>query len=64
MPRPVWFALKSFLLAALVTALSRFVPRLRHDQMLSLCWKVLVPASLLNIGLVGVLTLLIYGGGA
>lgn len=63
LPGPLWFALKTFLLSALVLALSRFAPRLRHDQMLAFCWKVLVPASLLNIALVGVLTLIIYGVG-
>ncbi|MBF6591585.1 MAG: NADH-quinone oxidoreductase subunit H [Ktedonobacterales bacterium] len=61
LPGPVWFALKTFLLAMVVIALSRFVPRLRSDQMLTLSWKALVPASLLNIVVVGVLTILIYG---
>ena len=62
LPGPVWFTLKTLGLTALVTALSRFVPRLRHDQMLTLCWKVLVPASLVNIGIVGVLALFVFGG--
>lgn len=61
LPGPVWLVGKTLLLAALLTALSRFVPRLRHDQMLTLCWKALVPASLVNILLVGVLIELLYG---
>lgn len=64
LPGPVWFALKTYALSAGVIALSRFAPRLRHDQMLSLCWKALVPASLINIGLVGVLALFVFTGGA
>ncbi len=64
LPGPIWFALKTYALAAIVIALSRFAPRLRHDQMLGLCWKVLVPAVLVNIALVGVLVLFVFTGGA
>ena len=63
LPAPVWFVLKTFLLAAIVLWAARFLPRLRHDQILSLAWKILLPASLLNITLVGILTLFIAGGG-
>lgn len=62
LPAPLWFVLKTFLLAALVLWGTRFIPRLRHDQILTLSWKVLLPASLVNIMLVGILTLLIPGG--
>lgn len=63
LPAPLWMVLKTFVLAALVLWAGRFLPRLRHDQILSLSWKILLPASLLNITLVGILTLLIPGGG-
>src|SRR6266700_6342766 len=63
LPGPVWFVLKTFLLAGIVLWAARFLPRLRHDQILSLSWKILLPASLLNITLVGILTLFISGGG-
>jgi NADH-quinone oxidoreductase subunit H len=63
LPGPVWFVLKTAVLAALVLWASRFVPRLRHDQMLSLAWKILLPASLVNIVLVGILALVLPGGG-
>ena len=63
LPAPIWFMLKTFLLAASVLWIGRFLPRLRNDQMLTLCWKILLPASLVNITLVGILTLLIPGGG-
>lgn len=60
---PFWFLLKTFALAALVLWMGRFLPRVRHDQMLSLSWKILLPASLVNIMIVGILTLVIPGGG-
>jgi NADH-quinone oxidoreductase subunit H len=62
LPPPLWFVLKTFALATLVLWIGRFLPKLRHDQMLTLCWKILLPASLLNITLVGILTLIIPGG--
>lgn len=62
LPGPLWFLLKTLLLAALVLWLARFLPRLRTDQMLTLSWKILLPASLVNITIVGILTLLIPGG--
>jgi NADH-quinone oxidoreductase subunit H len=65
LPGPVWFAVKTLALSALVLELGRFVPIVRHDQILGLCWKILIPASLVNIMLVGILTLVIPvpGGG-
>jgi NADH-quinone oxidoreductase subunit H len=56
---PVWFVLKTAALAAFTLWLSRRAPRLRHDQMLALSWKILLPAALINIALVGVLALLL-----
>ena len=61
LPGPIWLVSKTLLLAAVVMGLSRFAPRLRHDQILTLCWKALVPAVLFNIVLVSVLIELIYG---
>lgn len=63
LPGPLWFALKTFLLAGIVIWASQYVPRLRTDQLLSFSWKVLLPAVLVNIAIVGVLTLALYGGG-
>ncbi|MHB1416074.1 MAG: complex I subunit 1/NuoH family protein [Chloroflexota bacterium] len=63
LPGPLWFAIKTFLLAYAVLWLSRFAPRLRHDQMLSFSWKVLIPAALLNVLVVGVPALFLFGGG-
>ncbi len=63
LPGPVWLVLKTFALAAAVLWTSRFAPRLRHDQMLALAWKILLPASLVNITMVGILALIVPGGG-
>lgn len=62
LPAPVWFVLKTFVLAALVLWGTSFLPRLRIDQILLFSWKVLLPASLFNITLVGILALIIPGG--
>ena len=64
LPPPVWFTLKTVALTAVTLWGVRFAPRLRHDQMLSLAWKILLPASLINIVLVGILALVVPGGGA
>ena len=64
LPAPLWFVLKTFALSALVLWAARFLPTLRHDQMLSLSWKILLPASLVNITLVGILTLIVPRGSA
>jgi NADH-quinone oxidoreductase subunit H len=57
LPPPLWFALKTLALIALFAAAPLLLPRLRLDQMLALAWKVLLPVSLVNIILVGVVTL-------
>ncbi len=62
LPAPLWFLLKTAGLSAAVLIATRYCPRLRQDQMLTLAWKVLLPASLLNVALVGILTLILIGG--
>jgi NADH-quinone oxidoreductase subunit H len=64
LPGPVWFLIKTFVLAALLLWIGRFMPRLRHDQMLAMAWKVLLPASLVNVALVGIIILIIAEGGS
>lgn len=46
LPAPIWFTLKTLLLITLMMWIRWTVPRLRIDQMMGFCWKVLVPLSL------------------
>ncbi len=62
LPAPLWLILKTLALTILVLWGGRFIPRLRYDQMLTLSWKILLPASLVNITLVGILALIVPGG--
>ena len=62
LPGPIWFLLKTALLASLMLWVTRYVPRLRQDQMLGLAWKVLLPATFVNLIWVGVISLLFAGG--
>jgi len=57
LPAPVWFLIKTLALAALLLWAGHRMPRLRHDQTLALAWKILLPASLVNVALVGIIVL-------
>lgn len=57
LPEPVWYLIKTVLvIGALVTA-GRRIPVLRADRFVEVAWMVLVPATLLQALLVGVLVL-------
>lgn len=58
LPGPVWMLLKTFALMALMLWLGRRVRPLSTAQMLSLSWRILIPAGLLNVLIVGGLILL------
>jgi NADH-quinone oxidoreductase subunit H len=49
LPPVVWFLLKLFLFLFFYVWLRATFPRLRYDQLMALGWKVLLPASLLNL---------------
>lgn len=51
LPGPIWFLLKAYAIIFVVMWLRWTLPRFRMDQMMNLCWKVLLPLSLLNLGL-------------
>ncbi|CAM4217126.1 complex I subunit 1 family protein [Kibdelosporangium persicum] len=51
---PVWFLIKLFVLAFVVIWLRVSNPRLRADQLQKLAWQVLVPLSLAQLALTGV----------
>jgi NADH-quinone oxidoreductase subunit H len=54
---PVWFMGKVALLLFLFIWIRGTLPRLRYDQLMQLGWKILLPLSLLNVALTGVLVL-------
>ncbi len=61
LPAPLWMLLKTFALMALMLWLGKLVKPLSTAQMLKLAWRVLIPAGLLNVLLVGALILLGVG---
>lgn len=61
LPPPVWMLLKTFALMGLMLWLGRRFRPLSTAQMLALAWRVLIPAGLLNVLLVGGLILLGVG---
>jgi NADH-quinone oxidoreductase subunit H len=53
-PGPVWFLIKLFFFLFFYIWLRATFPRLRYDQLMSFGWKVLLPASLLNMAVTAV----------
>jgi NADH-quinone oxidoreductase subunit H len=54
LPPVVWLMFKIFIVAVIMIWIRGTLPRLRYDQLMALGWKVLIPASLINIVLTGV----------
>jgi len=54
LPPVLWLMLKIFIVAVIMIWIRGTLPRLRYDQLMALGWKVLIPASLINIVLTGV----------
>jgi NADH-quinone oxidoreductase subunit H len=46
LPAPVWFTIKTVIIITLMMWIRWTLPRLRMDQMMGFCWKLLVPLSL------------------
>lgn len=61
LPAPLWMAIKTLGLMTLMIWLGRCVRLLTTAEMLALAWKILIPAGLLNVLIVGVLILLGVG---
>lgn len=61
LPGPMWMALKTYALMALMIVLGRKVKPLSVAAMLALSWKVLIPLGLINVLVVGILILLKIG---
>lgn len=55
------FVVKALVVAFLTSWVGRRLPRSRVDQLLGLSWKILLPASLLNVAIVGILILALPG---
>ncbi|HUG56185.1 MAG TPA: NADH-quinone oxidoreductase subunit NuoH [Candidatus Limnocylindrales bacterium] len=53
----LWFTLKTYAFVLVFMWIRATLPRLRIDQLMSFCWKLLVPLTLLNI--VGTATLIL-----
>jgi NADH-quinone oxidoreductase subunit H len=53
----LWFTLKVYAFILLMMWIRATLPRLRIDQLMSFCWKGLIPMALLNILVVAVLAL-------
>jgi NADH-quinone oxidoreductase subunit H len=56
---PVWMLAKVFLLAFVVIWLRVSNPRLRADQLQRLAWQVLVPVTLAQLALTGVVRVVV-----
>jgi NADH-quinone oxidoreductase subunit H len=57
LPPLVWFIIKVLAMVFVMIWIRGTLPRLRYDQLMSLGWKVLIPAALLNIVITGGLVL-------
>lgn len=58
LPGVHWFILKTFGLIFILFWTRATFPRVRQDQLMSLGWKILIPASLINIVITGILIML------
>jgi len=57
LPAIFWFALKSFVFIAFFILLRAAIPRPRYDQLMTYGWLFLLPVSLLNLLITGVIIL-------
>jgi NADH-quinone oxidoreductase subunit H len=49
LPGPLWFLIKIYALIAVLMWFRWTFPRVRFDQLLNVCWKWLIPLSLINL---------------
>jgi NADH-quinone oxidoreductase subunit H len=53
-----WFLFKSWIFILIQMWLRWTLPRLRVDQLMSLCWKYLIPYAFVNLIIIGIISLL------
>src|SRR5687767_15443320 len=53
----LWFTLKTYFFVLIFMWIRATLPRLRIDQLMSLCWKVLIPLTLANLMITAILLL-------
>lgn len=58
LPAPVWLLIKIIAIALVMIWIRGTLPRLRYDQLMAIGWKVLIPASLINIVITGAVLLM------
>ncbi len=56
------FMIKVVAMIWLQMALRWTLPRFRYDQVMDLCWKIILPLSIANIFVTGLVILLVQGG--
>lgn len=49
LPGPLWFFLKTYSLIFVMMWVRWTFPRVRFDQLMTLCWKFMIPLSILNL---------------
>ncbi len=54
LPPYIWFLLKAYLLFLVMIWVRATLPRLRVDQLMGFCWKLLVPVALANLIVTGI----------
>jgi NADH-quinone oxidoreductase subunit H len=57
LPPPVWFAVKTMFFICLFILFRAALPRPRFDQLMSWCWKVMLPLALVNLLVTGAVVL-------
>ncbi len=57
----LWYTLKTYLFVVAFMWIRATLPRLRIDQLMSLCWKLLIPVTLTNLLVTAVLVLVFPG---
>ncbi|HEX6608418.1 MAG TPA: complex I subunit 1 family protein [Chloroflexia bacterium] len=59
---PFWFLLKTSAIVFVLMWVRWTLPRFRYDQLMGICWKVMLPLALANLLLVATLRLLVPAG--